>query len=67
MQPAASLRHFPRLSKARRVLSNNQYAIAERKPLAGEIGDGGIERGVPDGDAGRCSNDPQGMLVRPVP
>jgi hypothetical protein len=49
------------------VLANDEDAIAKRKPLAGEIGDSGIERGVTDGDAGRCGNYPLGMLVRPIP
>jgi len=33
------------------MLSNNQYSIPKREALAGEIGDRGVERCVPDRDA----------------
>ena len=49
------------------MLANDQYAVAQREALVGIGRNRGIERRMPNRDAGRRSNNPADVLVVAVP
>lgn len=45
------------------MLPDDLYAVAQREALVWIVGNGGVERSVPDGDARRRGNHPPDVLV----